>query len=81
MNTLQIALIVHALAFPDIWTSRLSVGGRVLWSFVIVFMPVVGLAAWILTRHTARHPIEAYLPDEPVADEPELEAGEGRLPE
>ena len=63
MDFWKILLILDLLALPDIWTSRLTPGAKLLWSLVIVFLPVVGLVAWILTRHTARQPAEAYHPE------------------
>jgi hypothetical protein len=63
METWKILVIVHLLALPDIWTSRLTPGARVLWSVLLIFMPVVGLAAWLMTRHTARQPAEMYHPE------------------
>jgi hypothetical protein len=62
MQVWQIVVIIHLLALPDIWTSRLTTGAKVLWSLTIAFIPIVGLGAWILTRHTARQPAEAYHP-------------------
>lgn len=63
MEVWQILVILHLLALPDIWTSRLTTGAKVLWSLTIAFIPFVGLGGWILTRHTARQPAEAYHPE------------------
>ena len=51
-------LVVLAVAILDIWTSRLSFGARVLWTLVVVFLSVVGLAAWAITRGSAHRPVE-----------------------
>jgi len=53
--------VVHLIALADVWTSRLSRGAKVLWSFTLVFLLGVGMFAWLLTRHTA-HQDEPTLP-------------------
>jgi hypothetical protein len=57
--TLWIAIgVVYVLSLVDVWTSRLTVGAKVMWSFTIVFLVGVGLFAWLLTRHSAHQPLE-----------------------
>lgn len=46
-------VLLHLLALVDIAICRLAPGAKVLWALLLVFMPVVGLAGWMLTRHTA----------------------------
>ena len=59
MNPLLIAyLILCVIAVADAWVSRLSTGAKVLWTLVIVFLVVVGPAAWIITRNSAHQPLE-----------------------
>ncbi len=75
MNTpLLVALaVVHLAALADIWTSRLSTTGRVLWSLMLVFLPVAGVLAWALTRGSAHGPLE----DLPTVAEEEAAADRG----
>jgi hypothetical protein len=53
-------LVVLAVAIIDIWTSRLSFGARVLWTLAVVFLSVVGLASWAITRGSAHRPVETF---------------------
>lgn len=53
-NAIWIAAgVLHLLAIVDIWMSRLSNTAKTLWTFVLIFLPVVGIAAWLLTRGSA----------------------------
>lgn len=53
-NAIWIAAgVLHLLAAVDIWLSRLTRTAKILWTLVIVFLPVVGIAAWLLTRSSA----------------------------
>lgn len=53
-NAIWIAAgVLHLLAAVDIWLSLLTRTAKTLWTFVIVFLPVVGIAAWLLTRSSA----------------------------
>lgn len=52
-----LAVVVHVLAVVDAGFSRMSGSARVLWGVLILGMPVVGLMAWMLTRHTAHQPV------------------------
>lgn len=45
--------IAHLVALADIWTSRLTINAKVLWSLTLVFLFGVGMGAWLLTRHSA----------------------------
>jgi hypothetical protein len=59
MNPYVIALLVlSGLAIIDALVSRLTPAARVLWAVMIVFLPGVGLAAWLLTRASAYRPSE-----------------------
>jgi hypothetical protein len=65
-NTLWIAIgVLHLLALVDIWASRLTRTAKVLWSLMLVFLPLVGLGAWLLTRGSA------HQPPPPVPEQPE----------
>lgn len=59
MNFVIYSLLFLTLAgVADAARSRLSPGAKVLWGLVLVFLPVVGLVAWALTRHTAHRALE-----------------------
>ena len=58
-NTFLIAAaVLHVLAIVDVWTSKLTRAAKILWSVNLVFLLGVGLAAWLLTRHTAHRPMD-----------------------
>jgi hypothetical protein len=62
-DTLLIALVVlHLIAVADVWTSRLSTGAKVLWSFNVLFLVGAGFVGWLITRHTAHEPLAATIP-------------------
>ncbi|MGV3719472.1 MAG: hypothetical protein ACO1SX_01070 [Actinomycetota bacterium] len=62
-NTLLIALVVvHLIAVADVWTSRLSNGAKVLWTFNVLFLVGAGFVGWLITRHTAHEPLAATIP-------------------
>jgi len=61
-------LVLSVAALVDVWASRLTTGAKVIWSFTLVFLAAVGLAAWLLTRHTAHQPLAAV---EPTFSDPE----------
>ncbi len=68
MDFLIYSLLFLTLAgIADVVRPRLSSGARVLWGLVLVFLPVVGLVAWVLTRHTAHRELE---PPPPTPLEP-----------
>jgi hypothetical protein len=61
-------IVLHVVAILDAWTSRLTRPAKTIWSATIIFLPVVGLAAWILTRSSAHQPLEELPVEEaPVA--------------
>jgi hypothetical protein len=62
------ALVLNLAALADVWASRLSSTAKVLWSLTLVFVVGVGLAAWLLTRHTAHQPLAEI---EPTFSDPE----------
>lgn len=54
MSPLIIALIaLHVIGIADVWFSKLSTGAKILWSFNIASLLVVGVSAWIITRGSA----------------------------
>jgi len=55
--------VLYLVAIADIWTSRLTPPAKVLWTVMVLFLVGVGLAAWLLTRHTAHQPVEKYRPE------------------
>lgn len=59
-------LVLHGIAILDVWTSRLTHTAKTLWSATVIFLPVVGLVAWVLTRSSAHQPLEE-LPADPSA--------------
>jgi hypothetical protein len=62
-NPILIALaLLHLLALADIWSSRLTLTARVLWSLILVFLPGAGLFAWLLTRGSAHRPTDEAPP-------------------
>jgi phospholipase D-like protein len=50
--------VLHLVALVDIWTSQLTRTARVLWSLTLLFLPGIGMVAWLLTRHSAHGPLE-----------------------
>ena len=61
-------LVLHVIAIADVWASRLTNTAKVLWSLVLLFMPVVGLVAWLLTRASAYGPLEELPPQDPAEE-------------
>ena len=54
MNPQLLALIgLTSLCILDVSLSRMTAGARILWVVLLVFLPGIALAAWLLTRHTA----------------------------
>jgi len=39
-------LVLDILAIAYVWRSRIEFGRKVVWSFVILLLPVVGLIMW-----------------------------------
>lgn len=55
------------LAILDIFRSQLTPGARVMWAITVIFLPVVGLLFWGITRATAFGP-EPEPPPLPPSD-------------
>ncbi len=49
-------LALLGLALLDLGLSRLTASARILWVLVLLFLPVVGLIGWLLTRRSAHLP-------------------------
>lgn len=46
---LAVAVLVgDVLAIVQVWRSRIEVGRKIIWSLVIVLLPVVGLIMWLV---------------------------------
>lgn len=43
-----VVLIGDVLAIFQVWRSRIEVGRKIIWSLVIVLLPVVGLIMWFV---------------------------------
>ena len=43
-----IVLVADVVAIVQIWRSRIEVGRKVIWSLVVVLLPVVGLIMWFV---------------------------------
>lgn len=41
-----LVLVLDVLAIVQVWRSTIEVGRKVIWSLVIVLLPVVGLIMW-----------------------------------
>lgn len=54
--------VLHLLAIADVWFSRMTRAARVMWTVNLVFLFGVGMAAWLLTRHTAHQELEDLPP-------------------
>ena len=50
--------VLHVLALADVWLSRLTSTAKVLWTLTLLFLPGVGIAVWLLTRHSAYQPVD-----------------------
>ncbi len=52
--TLVAALgVLYAVAIADVCLSRLSVGAKILWVVMLIYLVGIGMVAWLLTRHSA----------------------------
>lgn len=50
-----VVLAADVLAIVQVWRSRIEVGRKIIWSLVIVLLPVVGLIMWCLAAtHVAK---------------------------
>jgi hypothetical protein len=64
VDVFKIAIgVLYLVVIADIWASRLSTGAKVMWTVNVVFLVGVGMAAWLLTRHTAYHPVDESAPE------------------
>lgn len=67
MNNVTLVLgviaVLDLVAIADVWTTRLTTVAKVLWTLIVVFLPVVGLATWALTRGSARQDVEEIYDD------------------
>lgn len=43
-----LVLVLDVLAIVQVWRSRIEIGRKVIWSLVIVLLPVVGLVMWFI---------------------------------
>lgn len=43
-----VVLVLDVLAIAYVWRSRIEVGHKVVWSCVILLLPVVGLIMWAI---------------------------------
>jgi len=43
-----IVLVANLVAIVQIWRSRIEVGRKIIWSLVVVLLPVVGLVMWFV---------------------------------
>jgi len=43
-----IVLVGDVLAIVQVWRSRIEVGRKIIWSLVILLLPVVGLVMWFV---------------------------------
>jgi hypothetical protein len=43
-----IVLVADVVAIVQVWRTRIEVGRKIIWSLVIVLLPVVGLIMWFI---------------------------------
>ena len=43
-----IVLVVDVIAIVQVWRTRIEIGRKIIWSLVIVLLPVVGLMMWFI---------------------------------
>ncbi|MGK9064075.1 PLD nuclease N-terminal domain-containing protein [Stutzerimonas chloritidismutans] len=43
-----LVLILDVLAIAQVWRSGIEVGRKIIWSLVIILLPVVGLVMWFM---------------------------------
>jgi len=43
-----VVLVLDVLAIAHVWRSPIETGRKVIWSLVIVLLPVVGLIMWVV---------------------------------
>ncbi|MCQ4307836.1 PLDc N-terminal domain-containing protein [Pseudomonas stutzeri] len=50
-----VVLVGDVLAIVQVWRSRIEVGRKIIWSLVILLLPVVGLIMWFVAAgHRAK---------------------------
>jgi hypothetical protein len=50
-----IVLVADVFAIIQVWRTRIEVGRKIIWSLVIVLLPVVGLIMWFVAAgHLAK---------------------------
>ncbi|MCQ4287174.1 PLDc N-terminal domain-containing protein [Pseudomonas stutzeri] len=50
-----VVLVGDVLAIVQVWRSRIEVGRKIIWSLVILLLPVVGLIMWFVAAgHIAK---------------------------
>lgn len=50
-----IVLVADALAIFQVWRSRIEIGRKIIWSLVVLLLPVVGLIMWFVAAgHLAK---------------------------
>nr|WP_272889311.1 PLDc N-terminal domain-containing protein [Stutzerimonas stutzeri] len=48
-------LVADVVAIIQVWRTRIEVGRKIIWSLVIVLLPVVGLIMWLVAAgHLAK---------------------------
>lgn len=43
-----VVLVLDVLAIVQVWRTRIEPGRKIIWSMVIVLLPVVGLVMWFV---------------------------------
>jgi len=43
-----VVLVLDVLAIVQVWRTRIELGRKIIWSLVIVLLPVVGLVMWFV---------------------------------
>ena len=45
-------LVLDVVAIVHVWRSRIETGRKIIWSLVIVLLPMVGLVMWFVAART-----------------------------
>ena len=48
-----LVLILDVLAIVQVWRTRIETGRKIIWSLVILLLPVVGLVMWFVAASHA----------------------------
>lgn len=43
-----VVLVADAIAIVQVWRTRIEVGRKIIWSLVVLLLPVVGLIMWFV---------------------------------